>query len=112
MALIGPNWPLPDTSHPPGILCALPSLLLCAAVRDTSLIFSLAGLSGFVMVFFMPALLLRASTRLCVRRFGAAGRHSPSSTPLSDDWAVNLVVLIGAAAFIFGSWRLVVSLGA
>ena len=93
-----------------GPLCALPPLLLCAAVRDTSLIFSLAGLSGFVMVFFMPSLLLHASRRVCVHRFGAEGECAPSTTRFSGDRTIGVVLLLGSAAFIFSLWRLVVSL--
>ena len=39
------------------IACALPAIILTWCVHDTALIFSLAGLSAFFIVFFFPAFL-------------------------------------------------------
>ena len=55
-------------------LCALPPLLLTGAVTDTTFLFQLCGLSGFAIVFFVPAALQHASLRASVARWGEVGR--------------------------------------
>ena len=70
----------------------------------------LAGLSGFVMVFFMPAILQLVSTRVCLARWGERGRRAPSTSPLSGAAIAYAVLLVGGAAFAFSVWRIVLSL--
>ena len=43
-------------------------------------------------------------------RSPTAPSASEHHTPLSDERAINLVILVGTVAFVFGVWRLVVSL--
>ena len=90
-------------------LCAVPPLVLTALVRDTAFVFSLCGLSGFAIVFFVPAALQRAALRASVRRWGHAGRATPHTTCLSGDAAVFGVCAFGAAAFAFNVWSLFLS---
>lgn len=90
-------------------LCAVPPLVLTALVRDTAFVFSLCGLSGFAIVFFVPAALQRAALRASVRRWGRAGRATPHTTCFSGDAAVFGVCAFGAAAFAFNVWSLFLS---
>ena len=90
-------------------LCAVPPLVLTALVRDTAFVFSLCGLSGFAIVFFVPAALQRAALRASVRRWGRAGRVTPHTTCFSGDVAVFGVCAFGAAAFAFNVWSLFLS---
>ena len=90
-------------------LCAVPPLVLTALVRDTAFVFSLCGLSGFAIVFFVPAALQRAALRASVRRWGRAGRATPHTTCLSGDAAVFGVCAFAAAAFAFNVWSLFLS---
>lgn len=85
-------------------LCALPPLLCTACVRDTALVFSLCGLCGFTIVFFVPAALQCASVRASVRRWGEAGRVTPHTTPFSGMAAVYAVGAFGAVAFVYDCW--------
>ena len=62
-------------------LCALPPLLCTACVQDTAFVFSLCGLSGFTIVFFVPAALQRAALEASVRRCGDEPSPSPSRPP-------------------------------
>ena len=68
-----------------------------------------AGLSGFAIVFFVPAALQRAALRASVARWGRAGRATPHTTCLSGDAAVFGVCAFGAAAFVFNLWSMFLS---
>ena len=89
-------------------LCALPPLLCTALVRDTAFVFSLCGLSGFAIVFFVPAALQRAAMRASVKRWGHAGRTTPHTTCLSGGAAVHAVFVFGGVAFVFNVWLVLV----
>uniref|UniRef100_A0A7S0P156 Amino acid transporter transmembrane domain-containing protein n=1 Tax=Calcidiscus leptoporus TaxID=127549 RepID=A0A7S0P156_9EUKA len=82
-------------------LCALPPLFCTAYIRDTALVFAVCGLSGFAIVFFVPAALQRAAMRSSIRRWGAAGRSTPHTTVLSHEAAVIAVMGFGGAAFVY-----------
>lgn len=82
-------------------LCALPPLLCTALVSDTALVFSLCGLSGFTVVFFVPALLQHAARRASMKRWGEAGRLTPHSTPFSGNATVVGVLAFSVVAFLY-----------
>ena len=79
-------------------------------MRDTAFVFSLCGLSGFAIVFFVPAALQRAARRASVRRWGRWGRVTPHTTCLSCDAAVYGVCAFGGAALAFNVWSLFLSM--
>ena len=82
-------------------LCAFPPLLCTALVSDTALVFSLCGLSGFTVVFFVPAMLQRAARRASMKRWGEAGRLTPHSTLFSGDSTVFGVLAFSVIAFLY-----------
>ena len=84
-------------------LCAMPPLLGAAFVRDTAFLFSLCGLSGFTIVFFVPSALQRAAQIASIKRWGEAGRATPHTTPLSGPGTVLAVMSFGAVAFAFNA---------
>ena len=85
-------------------LCATSPFLLTACVHDTALVFSLCGLAGFAIVWFVPAALQYAARRASIQRWGEAGRATPHSTCLSGPAAVAAVSLVGGVAFAFNFW--------
>ena len=87
-------------------LCSLPPLAGCACVRDTSFLFALCGLSGFTVVFFVPAALQHAALLTSTRRWGEAGRRTPHSTCLSGTVPVLAVLGCGGVAFAYNAWML------
>ena len=89
-------------------LCALPPLLCTALVSDTAFLFSLCGLFGFAIVFFVPAALQLAAMRASVKRWGAAGRATPHTTLFSSSTTVGAVLAFGSAAFAFNVWLVLV----
>lgn len=82
-------------------LCALPPLLCTALVSDTTLVFSLCGLCGFTVVFFVPAMLQYAARRASMKRWGEAGRLTPHSTPFSGVRTVVTVLAFSGVAFLY-----------
>ncbi|KAL1499810.1 hypothetical protein AB1Y20_012495 [Prymnesium parvum] len=90
-------------------LCALPPLVLTALVRDTAFLFSLCGLSGFAIVFFIPAALQHASRRTSIKRWGKAGVSTPHSTIFSGTTPVFIVVGLASVAFAFNVWVVLLS---
>ena len=89
-------------------LCALPPLLCTALVSDTAFLFSLCGLFGFAIVFFVPAALQLAAMRSSVKRWGPAGRATPHTTLFSSSTTVGAVLAFGSAAFAFNVWLVLV----
>lgn len=81
-------------------LCALPPFIGTACVRDTSRIFAICGLSGFAVVFFVPAALQVAAMRASVARWGEAGRCTPHTVWLSKEPVVLTVAALSGAAFV------------
>ena len=73
-------------------------------MRDTPFLFSLCGLTGYAIVFFVPALLQLAATRASIRRWGSAGASTPHTTCLSRAPVVVAVLALGGAAFGFNAW--------
>ena len=101
--------PLQCRSRPiAATLCALPPLLCAAYVRDTTFVFSLCGLSGYAIVFFVPAALQLAAARASLRQFGEAGRVTPHTTCLSSATAVYSVAAAGMVAFLYDMWIVLV----
>ena len=88
-------------------LCATPPLVLTACVRDPSVVFSVAGLAGFTIVWFVPAMLQHAAMRASVNRWGELGRATPHTTCLSGPETVGVVMLAGVVAFAYNLWALV-----
>ena len=90
-------------------LCALPPLVCTAAVHDTAVVFSLCGLCGFAVVFFVPAALQYAAMRATVRRWGAElGHATPHTTVLSGPRVVLAVLAFSISAFGYNAWTVVV----
>lgn len=85
-------------------LCALPPLLCTACVRDTALVFAICGLSGFIIVFFVPSALQRAAMRASVERWGELGRATPHTTCFSHEPTVVAVMLAASCAFALNLW--------
>ena len=106
VALLPPKW-MARTWRRRGaaLLCALPSVLATAVVRSTPFLFSLCGLSGFAIVFFVPAALQRAARHASVARWGAAGRDTPHTTVFSDASVVFAIAALGGAAFVFALFQ-------
>ena len=80
-------------------------MLATAVVRSTPFLFSLCGLSGFAIVFFVPAALQRAARHASVARWGAAGRDTPHTTVFSDASVVFAIAALGGAAFVFALFQ-------
>ena len=109
-ANLQPLLPLPLRSkRTAAVICALPPLLLTACIRDTALVFSLCGLAGFCIVWFVPAALQHAAMRASVRRWGEAGRLTPHSTSFSGPFTVVAVAAVGGIAFAYNLWVVVVA---
>ena len=89
-------------------LCAMPPLLLTACVRDTATVFSVCGLAGFAIVWFVPAMLQHAAMRASVRRWGdELGRRTPHTTVMSGPTTVSAVMAVGVVAFGYNVWAVV-----
>ena len=88
--------------------CALPPLVCTALVHDTALVFSLCGLAGFAVVFFVPSLLQAAAYDASLRRWGELGRRTPHTTCLSGPAATAAVLAFGGGAFLYNVWAVAV----
>ena len=89
-------------------LCAAPPLMLTAIVRDTAVVFSLCGLAGFAIVWFVPAALQHYAREASVRRWGEPGRATPHSTCLSGPCTVLAVAACGGVAFSYNVYVVIV----
>jgi len=90
-------------------LCALPPLSLTALSHNTSWLFSLCGVAGFVVVFFVPAALQHAARVASVKRWGEAGLSTPHSTCLSGPGAVLGVMVLSTLSFVYNVWVVVLT---
>uniref|UniRef100_A0A7S4FB15 Amino acid transporter transmembrane domain-containing protein n=1 Tax=Chrysotila carterae TaxID=13221 RepID=A0A7S4FB15_CHRCT len=90
-----------------GLLCAVPPIFCTAFISDTSLIFGLAGLCGYGVMFGMPALLLITSRRWSKLVWGDAGHDAPHSTPFSSETSAFFILLVSALCFVFSAALLV-----
>ena len=78
-------------------------------MRDTAFLFSLCGLAGFTIVFFVPAALQYAARRISIRRWGDAGRDTPHSTCLSGTAPVVGMLTLGSLAFAYNVWVVLIA---
>ena len=91
------------------LLAVVPPLIGAAVVSNLDKIMAMAGLIGFGIAFFVPALLALAARRRCIQLFGQKFADTPYRGRLTFQFSEYIVCVVFGAAAIYVATTVVMS---